>query len=126
MDVTSIGARASYSPTVKAQALAALLAGGRPCVVAREHGIPESTVRTWRRRLRTGRLGRGKNSVVGRHLLGYLEESLRALTVQCQLLADPDRLHELRAGEVAILHGKMFDRSIRILEMMPATDSVTP
>ncbi|MGH3147293.1 MAG: helix-turn-helix domain-containing protein [Rubrobacter sp.] len=46
----------SYTPEAKARALAALLSGERPRVVAREFGIPESTVTTWRHRLKAGKL----------------------------------------------------------------------
>lgn len=51
-----MNARASYPPKVKAQALAALLAGDTPRHVSEELGIPFETVKSWRRRLKRGEM----------------------------------------------------------------------
>lgn len=118
--------RRTYSPQKKAAALAALLVGGRVCVVAREHDIPLNTVKTWRRRLRTGQLkpekkgtGRGAAVPLGPLLSKYLEASVRSLIAQSREFSNHERVREMNAGEVAIFHGTLFDQTMRTLELLP-------
>jgi transposase-like protein len=118
----------SYSPEAKAQAIASLLVGERPRVVARERGIPESTVTTWRHRLKNGKLRHGKKDLEGSPggppggllLFDYLEALLRTLAADSERLADPEALREIRAGQLAIIYGTLFDRTLRVLELAPA------
>lgn len=114
----------SYPPEAKARAIAALLLGGRPRVVAREHGIPESTVTTWRHRLKTGKLRHekkgGGRSDFGDLLMECLEASLRSLIAQSQRMRDPEWIRRQPAGEIAVLFGILFDSTFRILELLPA------
>lgn len=124
------GARTSYPPKLKARALVALLLGNTPGYVAEDLGIPKETVRTWRRRLRSGEmelhLEPQKKGAPGDQFIAYLEQALRTLTVQSVHLADPDRLRTLNAEEAGILHGIMADKTIRILELIPATGPRNP
>ncbi len=114
----------SYPPEAKARAIAALLVGGRPRVVAREHGIPESTVTTWRHRLKTGKLRHekkgGGRSDFGQLLSECLEASLRSLIAQSRFAADPEWIRRQPAGELAVFFGALFDRTMRMLELLPA------
>ena len=116
--------RTSYPPDVKARAITALLVGGRPRVVAREYGIPESTVTTWRWRLKHGKLRHEKKdgglTLFGELLLNHLETSLRALISQSERLSRPAVLKEMRAGELGVFFGVVFDRTMRITELLPA------
>ena len=48
--------RATYGEETKAAAMAALLAGGRVREVARDFGVPEGTAKSWRHRLKNGRV----------------------------------------------------------------------
>ncbi len=105
----------TYGPDVKARALAALLTGERVRVVAREHGIPEGTVKSWRHRLRTGKMQPEKKGRAGVLLLGYLRTSLRSLIAQSEHLAE--RTREIPAGQLALLYGRLFDRTLRMLEL---------
>ena len=114
----------SYPPEAKARAVAALLLGGRPRVVAREHGIPESTVTTWRHRLKTGKLRHekkgGGRSDFGELLMEHLEASLRSLIAQSEQAADPEWIARQRAGDLAVLFGILFDGTLRTFELLPA------
>jgi transposase-like protein len=117
----------SYSPEAKAQAIASLLVGERPRVVAREYGIPESTVTTWRHRLKNGRLRHEKKDgepspggSPGGLLLDYLGTLLRGLVADSERLADPDALREIPPGQLAVIYGTLFDRTLRVLELAPA------
>ena len=114
----------SYPPEAKARAVAALLVGGRPRVVAREHGIPESTISTWRSRLKAGTLRYekkgGGRSDFGGLLMEYLEASLRSLIAQAGQAGDPEWIRRQPAGELAVFFGTTFDRTMRMLELLPA------
>jgi transposase-like protein len=114
----------SYSPEAKARAIAALLVGGRPRVVAREHGIPESTVTTWRHRLKTGKLRHekkgGHRSDFGELLMECLEASLRSSIAQARQMQDPEWIRRQPAGELAVLFGIVFDGTLRTIELLPA------
>ena len=114
----------SYPPEAKARAVAALLVGGRPRVVAREHGIPESTISTWRSRLKTGKLRHekraGGRSDFGQLLSESLEASLRSLIAQSRFAADPEWIRRQPADELAVFFGTLFDRTMRMLELLPA------
>ncbi len=116
--------RRTYTPRKKAAALAALLVGGRVCVVAREHGIPENTIKTWRRRLRTGQLkpekkgtGNGAGVSLEPLLYEYLETLISSLVSQSREFVDSGRFREMRADKVAILYGTLFDQTMRALEL---------
>lgn len=118
-----MGCAPSYPPEAKARAVAALLLGGRPRAVAREHGIPESTVTTWRHRLKHGKLRHEKKgggpTPFGELLMEHLEASLRSLIVQSRRAADPGWIRGQGAREVAVLHGVIFDGTVRALELAP-------
>lgn len=115
--------RRTYSAQKKAAAIAALLVGGRVCVVAREHGIPENTIKTWRRRLRTGELKPEKKRAgvgvsLGPLLYEYLEALITSLISQSQELVSSDRFREMDAGETAIFYGTLLDQTMRMLELL--------
>jgi transposase-like protein len=119
--------RTSYPPETKARAITALLVGDRPRAVAREYGIPESTVTTWRHRLKNGNLRHEKKSGAltpfGELLVEHLEAALRSLIAQTEHLAQPAVLREMGAHSLAILYGNLFDQTIRMLELLPGSRS---
>ncbi len=114
----------SYPPEAKTRALAALLAGERPRAVARDHGIPFETVRTWRRRLRSGKMNplkKGDGDLLAESLRRYLESSIETLEAHSRhLLANPEVVRGIPTVEIALKHGAEVDRTIRILELLPA------
>jgi transposase-like protein len=114
--------KTSYPPDVKARAITALLVGERPRIVAREYGIPESTVTTWRHRLKNGKLRHKKKdgglTLFGELLVEHLEASLRSLIAKTEHLAEPALLREMGAHRLAVLYGSLFDQTIRMLELL--------
>lgn len=113
----------AHPPEVRARALAALLTGERPAVVARDLGLPEATVRTWRRRLRDGKSETLKNRAGGsldELLVYYLESSIETLKAHSRHLAKPEVVRGIPTVEIALKHGAEVDRTIRILELLPA------
>ena len=105
---------------MRARGLAALLVGDRPAAVARALGVPEGTVRSWKHRLKRGQIATlKKGAFVG--LVGeYLEAALRSLIAQSRHLSDPRVMREIRAGDLAVLFGTLFDRTLRALELREA------
>lgn len=53
-------------------------------------------------------------------MLEHLEASLRSLIAQSKRLAGPEVLREIPAGELAIVHGTLFDRTVRMLKLSEA------
>ena len=111
-----------YSDEVKAQALAAMLAGQSPAAVAATFKIPIGTLRSWKSRQQNGSavatIATEKRERIGALLLEYLEEGLTTLREQVKVFRDPTWLKTQPAAEVAVLHGVIADKQIRLLEAL--------
>ena len=103
-----------YSPEQRAAVLSALLEGQALSHVAKEYKMPYSTVRRWRENQKAGRYA--DQDKVGDLLLQYLQTNLETLRKQAEFFCDRDWLEKQSASEVAVLHGVMSDKAIRILE----------
>lgn len=112
----------SYSEETRAAAMAALLAGQSISSVAKEYRIPKGTVSDWRRKVAAETTGVGADPTqkeqVGDLLLAYLRANLAALAAQSKLFADPKWLAGQDASQLAVLHGVMTDKAVRLLEAM--------
>lgn len=117
-------ARNSYSDETKAAAMAALLAGQSVGEVAREYKIPRGTVRSWKAKAESGgeTVATQKKEEIGDLLVAYLETNLRTLRAQSEFFADREWLKEQNAQELAILHGVVTDKTVRLLEALNASD----
>jgi transposase-like protein len=111
---------AEYSEQVKAQALAALLAGQAPSEVARAFNIPVGTLKSWKSRQLNGEsvatVATDARERIGLLLLEYLEETLRTLTIQQRVFRNESWLLKQSAAEAATLHGVTVDKAVRLLE----------
>jgi transposase-like protein len=109
-----------YSEQIKAQALAALLAGQAPAQVAATFGIPIGTLKSWKSRQKNGdsvaTVATEKRERIGDLLLEYLEITLETLKAQQVAFRHEDWLRKQSASEVAVLHGVSFDKAVRLLE----------
>lgn len=116
-----------YSEETKAAVMAALLAGQSVSKVADEYNIPPGTVRSWKSRQANGEtvavVATEKREEVGELLLAYLYANLRALKAQTAVFSDPAWLAKQDAGEVAVLHGVMTDKAVRLLEALGANNN---
>lgn len=114
----------TYSEETKAAAMAALLAGQSVSSVAREYKIPKGTASNWKRKAAEQVDGvqsdRTQNTreAIGDLLLEYLQENLRSLKAQSALFGDLDWLRDQDASQLAVLHGVMTDKAVRLLEAM--------
>lgn len=110
-----------YTQHVKDAVIAALLAGQSVSSVAEEYDIPRGTVGRWSadaRRENVSPVSNDKKEQIGDLLIGYLHANLTALQAQAQVFADPDWLEKQEASELAVLHGVMTDKAVRLLEAL--------
>lgn len=115
----------NYDDHIKAQCLAALLAGQSPAQVAATFGIPVGTLKSWKSRQLNGEsvasVATDKKERIGTLLLEYLEEGLTTLREQVRVFRDEAWLKEQSASEAAVLHGVIADKQIRLLEALVDT-----
>lgn len=113
-----------YDPHVKARAMAALKAGQSVPEVARATGVPVSTLRKWKQELKRENLIESpeKKAELGELVADYLTEILTTLTAQSRFARDEDWLRKQNAADVAILHGVLNDKAIRILAALQSPD----
>ena len=108
---------------IRAAALADLVLMS-PAAVAAKYGIKSATVRSWK--LRDGgqivanlqHIATEKKDRIAVLALTYLEASLNAQIAQAYVTSDPNYINRQPAGELAILHGVLADKSIRLLEAL--------
>ena len=116
--------RKVHSAETKAAAMAALLAGQGVSEVARQYDhLPSSTVSRWRA---DARREAGLSDNVGELLLGYLTANLETLQSQAVFFRDSEWLRDQPAGELAVLHGVMTDKAVRLLEALEGSGVQPP
>ena len=109
-----------HAPDVRARATAALLMGERPAAVARDLGLPEGTVRSWKHRIKTGKSATLKKGDFGGLLMEHLLAMMSSLIEQSRVMRDPEVVKGIPARELAVFFGILFDRTMRMLELAPA------
>lgn len=117
----------AHSDETKAAVMAALLAGQSANSVAKEYQLPKSTVS--RIRAQMGDLepvGTQKQNRIGELLGEYVECNLITLKAQSEHFRDKTWLGRQPASELAVLHGVLADKTIRILEAAEAGDGIEP
>ncbi len=118
--------RTAYKAETRAAVIAALLTGQGVESVAAEYKVPKETVKSWRARMRKGALKGAevappepsKRIEIGALLVDYLHANLTTLKQQQVVFSDPVWLAKQEAGELAVLHGVMTDKAIRLLEAL--------
>lgn len=106
-----------HTDEIKAQVIAALLDGQSIRQVAQQYSIPKTTVQNWKKEAQNPKYGTQKKEV-SELLLDYLKANLEALRAQAEVFKDRAWLEKQSASEVAVLHGVMTDKAIRLLEAM--------
>lgn len=127
--VRNMGRRV-HSDETRAACMAALLTGQSISSVAREYKIPKGTVGDWSKHIRhsadlVGTIPTQKRPI-GEQLMGYLHAALDTLTKQAVVFGDTNWLKKQPANELAILHGVLADKTIRLLEALSASAETTP
>jgi transposase-like protein len=114
-----------HSDETKAAVMAALLTGQSISAVAREYDIPKGTVSSWKSRL-AGRESATQKKAIGDLLIAYLESNLETLRVQSEHFRDKRWLSRQHADSLAVLHGVMTDKAIRLLEALSRGEGENP
>lgn len=115
-----------YDDNTKAAVMAALLQGQSISSIAKEYNIPKGTVSSWNQRAKgVASESTQKKKEIGDLLIEYLKANLIALRVQAEQFANKKWLGKQQADQVAVLHGVMTDKAIRLLEAFSADDSDT-
>jgi hypothetical protein len=105
---------------VRAAAIADVTLGCSISEAARKHGVSRTTVQRWCKAqgvdLATcAPLVPQKRTDLGARIAEYLDTGLQALTAQARVAGDPEYIKKQPAGELAILHGVLSDKLVRIL-----------
>lgn len=106
-----------HSDELKAAALADVVLMGSGATAAK-YGIPRSTITTWQAQFDIVHNPSLKRERIGQLVATYLEANLQALTAQAYVAAQPEYIDRQPAGELAILHGVMADKSVRLIEAL--------
>lgn len=104
---------------VQAQVMAALLAGQGVTEVATQYDLDKSVVSRWRSAIPDDKLQRiatEKGRVIEELLFNYLTTTIKALTNQAEAASETEYITKQPADSLAVLHGVMADKSIRLLE----------
>lgn len=118
-----------YSEETKAAVMAALLEGQSVRKVAKDYSIPVGTVKGWSATMRadppTG--SAEKKREIGDLLLTYLRDSLQTLGEHQRRVFRNERwLDKQSASELAVLHGVIADKAIRLLEALGPPEDDDP
>jgi hypothetical protein len=109
----------AHSQEVKAQVMAALLAGQGVGEIAEQYSLPKSTVSTWKAELgdaQSEQIRTKKSERLDELIYEYLAANLAALREQVEVASDPAYIKRQSADNLAVLHGVMADKAIRILD----------
>jgi len=108
--------RGRSAARLRARGVAALLCRERPAVVARDLGVPEGTARSWKHRAKNRGIATLKKGDFGALLTEQLEALIRSLLAQSRELSG--RWSEMGVGHLALAFGHLFDRTMRMLELL--------
>lgn len=118
-----------HGDEIQAQVMASLLAGQGVSEIAEQYNLPESTVREWRSTLtdeQFAEIRAKKGEKVESLLFNYLCQILTTLEAQAKVASEREYILEQPAGELAVLHGVMADKGIRLLEAAERARAAAP
>lgn len=101
--------------------MAALLAGQSVTHVAEQYNIPKSVVSGWKNTLGGAEFEQvrtEKGARIEALLFDYLGANLTALKAQANVATDEAYLKRFPPQQLAVLHGVMADKSVRLLEAL--------
>jgi hypothetical protein len=107
-----------YSDEIRAQVLAQLALGVSISALSREYHISRATISSWRQAAGLGDLApidQQKRQDLGELIAEYLRAGLAALAAQAVEAARPAWITRQPAGELAVFHGVLADKLVRIL-----------
>lgn len=108
-----------HSDEIRAQVMASLLAGQGVTEVATQYNLDVSIVSRWRSAMPEDKLqaiATKKGDKIEALLYGYLTTTLNTLKEQAEIVGEREYVIKQPAGELAVLHGVMADKAVRLLE----------
>lgn len=114
-----------HSDELRAAVMASLIAGQGVAEVATAYHIDESVVSRWRKRLVASGLQELQPKTrdeLETLLMDYVCQALKTLKVQSEVAGTPDYVKKQPASELAVLHGVMADKAVRILAALEPTE----
>jgi transposase-like protein len=114
-------AKRKISSETKAAIMAALLEGQATSKVAADYRLPEGTVKSIRSRMKgtpMASVATQKREEIGDLLVDYVHANLGTLRKQNEVFSDRKWLEKQDADELAVLHGVITDKTIRLLEAL--------
>jgi transposase-like protein len=120
MRLMPAGEKRAHPLELRAQAVAAVLAGGMIADVARRYGVPKPTVWRWVEAARNPPARRERTTVLDPMLLEsrifeLVDQHAVTMVAQIQAVARPEWMARQTAGEVAALLASERDALIRLL-----------
>lgn len=109
----------SHAREVKARAIAELIAGDSPTVIAAKYRLPRKSVSNWKAALTPDQLaevGRNTRGRLDELVCDHLEAALNSLTDQAKAAGDPEYIRKQSAKDLATLHDIMFERAFSMLD----------
>ena len=120
-----------HSDETKAAVMAALLTGQTVAQVATAYHLDKSVVSRWRSKISEYRLQgiATKKSETGETieelLVDYVQQNLRTLKAQSIEAGRPEYVQEQSASELAVLHGVLADKTVRILAALEPIEAAS-
>lgn len=122
----------SHDPETRAAVLAALLSGSTIADISRRLKIPDSTISRWRDQAGIGPkapkdtqwIGDEKKKDLGELVGDYLNDILVSLRAQAIHTRDKDWLDRQNAHDLAILHGTLNDKAVRLLAALRVDEPI--
>lgn len=115
----------AHSDETKAAVMAALLTGQGVSEVATRYKLDPSVVSRWRKQIPAADLQQvatEKGAHIEGLLFDYLGANLRALKAQAVVASDESYLKRYPPQQIAVLHGVMADKGIRLLESLSGNE----
>jgi hypothetical protein len=110
----------AHTDDTKAKVIAALLLGAGVMEVARQTGLPESSVRNYKKEIppdKLAELSAKKGETLDEMVFDYMKTGLKALQAQAEVFSDPSYIQKQPAGELGTVHGILADKLCRLLEV---------
>jgi transposase-like protein len=105
----------AHSPELRAEVVAAVLAGATLAVVAKRYGLAKRTVANWVGTVGTEQRARETELELGELILGLITEHITTLRAELQATTRPNWLEKQSAAELAQLVVAQRDTLLRLL-----------
>jgi transposase-like protein len=112
----------AHSPELRAEVVAAVLAGATLAAVAKRYGLAKRTVANWVGTVGTEQRARETELDIGELILGLISEHITTLRAELQATARPGWLEKQSAAELAQLVVAQRDTLIRLLAGLRPVD----